>query len=234
MPGNSERRGRRTTSKKGATVGSGGKNRASLKGRGTHAAGRRAAVAQGLLRGRGAARQDGPQAGQGAPGRGRPGPGAQGRPAGHQVDHAGDPHRRPVGRRREPVRARPVGRRRRGAPAPGRPGPQVAAAPGGGRSCWSGATPCWRRCARTPRATALYVAHRHRHRRAVTEIVRTAGDRGVPLLEVSRAELDRMTGGVLHQGVGPAGAAVRLRAVRGPAGGRGRGRRPRCWWRWTG
>src|SRR6476620_4525737 len=34
MPGNSQRRGRRTSSKKGATVGSGGKNRASLQGRG--------------------------------------------------------------------------------------------------------------------------------------------------------------------------------------------------------
>ena len=34
MPGNSERRGRRTASKKGAAGGSGGKNRESLKGRG--------------------------------------------------------------------------------------------------------------------------------------------------------------------------------------------------------
>src|SRR5262245_53764722 len=34
MPGNSERRGRRTTSKKGAQGGSGGKGREALKGRG--------------------------------------------------------------------------------------------------------------------------------------------------------------------------------------------------------
>src|SRR5262245_715205 len=34
MAGNSERRGRRTTTKKGATTGSGGKNRAGLQGRG--------------------------------------------------------------------------------------------------------------------------------------------------------------------------------------------------------
>ena len=32
--------------------------------------------------------------------------------------------------------------------------------------------------------------------------MRSARDRGIPILEVSRAELDRMTGGVLHQGVG--------------------------------
>src|SRR5690606_27424889 len=36
----------------------------------------------------------------------------------------------------------------------------------------------------------------------IAEIVRTAGDRGIPVLEVTRGELDRMTGGVLHQGVG--------------------------------
>src|SRR4029450_6796910 len=34
MPGNSQRRGRRSSSKKGATVGSGGKNRQGLQGRG--------------------------------------------------------------------------------------------------------------------------------------------------------------------------------------------------------
>jgi 23S rRNA (guanosine2251-2'-O)-methyltransferase len=36
----------------------------------------------------------------------------------------------------------------------------------------------------------------------ITEIVRTAADRGIAILEISRAELDRLTGGVLHQGVG--------------------------------
>jgi 23S rRNA (guanosine2251-2'-O)-methyltransferase len=51
-------------------------------------------------------------------------------------------------------------------------------------------------------ATALYVAIGIDIDERVTEIVRTAGDRGVPLMEISRHELDRMTGGVLHQGVG--------------------------------
>jgi 23S rRNA (guanosine2251-2'-O)-methyltransferase len=50
--------------------------------------------------------------------------------------------------------------------------------------------------------TALFVAQGIDIDERITEIVRTATDRGVPLLEVSRAELDRMTGGVLHQGVG--------------------------------
>jgi 23S rRNA (guanosine2251-2'-O)-methyltransferase len=51
-------------------------------------------------------------------------------------------------------------------------------------------------------ATALYVAQGIDIDDRIAEIVRTAGDKGLPILEVSRNELDRMTGGVLHQGVG--------------------------------
>ncbi|RQX44534.1 23S rRNA (guanosine(2251)-2'-O)-methyltransferase RlmB, partial [Micromonospora chalcea] len=51
-------------------------------------------------------------------------------------------------------------------------------------------------------ATALYTAQGIDVDDRVKEIVRTAADRGIAILEVSRAELDRMTGGVLHQGVG--------------------------------
>jgi 23S rRNA (guanosine2251-2'-O)-methyltransferase len=55
--------------------------------------------------------------------------------------------------------------------------------------------------ARVP-ATALYVALGVEVDERVAEAVRRAGDRGVPILEVSRPELDRLTGGVLHQGIG--------------------------------
>jgi 23S rRNA (guanosine2251-2'-O)-methyltransferase len=51
-------------------------------------------------------------------------------------------------------------------------------------------------------ATALYIAQGIDIDERVSEIVRTAGDRGIPILEISRNELDRMTGGVLHQGIG--------------------------------
>jgi 23S rRNA (guanosine2251-2'-O)-methyltransferase len=50
-------------------------------------------------------------------------------------------------------------------------------------------------------ATALYLAQGMEADERVTEAVRIAGNRGITLLEVSRAELDRRTGGVLHQGV---------------------------------
>jgi 23S rRNA (guanosine2251-2'-O)-methyltransferase len=58
-------------------------------------------------------------------------------------------------------------------------------------------------------ATALYVVTdtvgaggRHAADERVTEAVQLAADRGLPLLEVGRAEFDRMSGGALHQGIG--------------------------------
>ncbi len=50
-------------------------------------------------------------------------------------------------------------------------------------------------------ATALYVAQGLDPDQRVTEAVRLAGARGIALLEVSRGELDRRTGGLLHQGL---------------------------------
>ncbi len=50
-------------------------------------------------------------------------------------------------------------------------------------------------------ATAMYIALGLDADERVTEAVRLAGKRGVSMLEVSRGELDRMTGGLLHQGI---------------------------------
>jgi 23S rRNA (guanosine2251-2'-O)-methyltransferase len=50
--------------------------------------------------------------------------------------------------------------------------------------------------------TALYVAQGIDIDERISEAVRAAGDRGIAILEVSRGELDRLTGGVLHQGIG--------------------------------
>ncbi len=51
-------------------------------------------------------------------------------------------------------------------------------------------------------ATALYVSLGIDADERVTEAVRLAADRGISVLEVSRAELDRLTGGAMHQGLG--------------------------------
>ena len=50
-------------------------------------------------------------------------------------------------------------------------------------------------------ATALYVAGGLASDERVTEAVSEAGERGIALLEVSRPELDRLTGNAIHQGL---------------------------------
>jgi 23S rRNA (guanosine2251-2'-O)-methyltransferase len=73
--------------------------------------------------------------------------------------------------------------------------------------------------ARIP-TTALYVAVGLEPDERVAEAVQRAADRGVPVLEIGRSELDRMTGGVLHQGIGlqvPAYSYAQLDAVLGRA-----------------
>ncbi|HUR51326.1 MAG TPA: 23S rRNA (guanosine(2251)-2'-O)-methyltransferase RlmB [Mycobacteriales bacterium] len=54
--------------------------------------------------------------------------------------------------------------------------------------------------ARVP-ATALYVAHGADNDERMAEAVAIAGKAGLPILETSRAQLDRMTGGMVHQGL---------------------------------
>jgi 23S rRNA (guanosine2251-2'-O)-methyltransferase len=52
-------------------------------------------------------------------------------------------------------------------------------------------------------ATALYVVtDAGRTDERITESVQLAADRGMPLLEVGKAEFDRMSQGALHQGIG--------------------------------
>lgn len=51
-------------------------------------------------------------------------------------------------------------------------------------------------------ATALYVALGASPDERVTEAIELAASRGLAILEVSRSELDKMTGGILHQGIG--------------------------------
>jgi 23S rRNA (guanosine2251-2'-O)-methyltransferase len=50
-------------------------------------------------------------------------------------------------------------------------------------------------------ATALYVAVGVESDERITEAIRLASNRGIALLEISRAELERKTGGLLHQGI---------------------------------
>ncbi|MGC9668143.1 23S rRNA (guanosine(2251)-2'-O)-methyltransferase RlmB [Planosporangium sp. 12N6] len=183
MAGNSQRRSRRSTPRKGPTIGSGGKNR------------------------------------QGLTGRGRTLPAAE-RPW-HKA-YSGDeplPERTAWKQEKERRKAAAEGR----APKIGTPGKKGAGAKGGKPAGKSGPRVAPGRKSIPPKdapellvgrnpvlealrahvpAMALYIAHGIDSDDRVNEAVRTASDRGIPLLEVGRAELDRMTGGVLHQGIG--------------------------------
>ncbi|WP_432539091.1 23S rRNA (guanosine(2251)-2'-O)-methyltransferase RlmB, partial [Kineococcus esterisolvens] len=110
----------------------------------------------------------------------------------------------------------PRGARRRGGaapPGPARP-PHTPPPPGGGRP------PARRTTKKTGETewiagrnslvealraqlpiTGVYVAARIDSDDRVREILAAAGDRGIPLLEASRADLDRLTDGAVHQGV---------------------------------
>jgi 23S rRNA (guanosine2251-2'-O)-methyltransferase len=180
MPGNSPRRGRRTSSKKGATIGSGGHRRAGLKGKGrTLPAEERpwhkAYSGDEPLPERTAWKQE----------KERRAAAAQGR-----VPKVGQPGTKKT--------AKGTGARTGPRVAPGRKGAPAKDAP----ELLVGRNPVVEALRAHVPATALYVALGIDLDERVTEAVRTAGDRGIPLLEVARAELDRMTGGVLHQGIG--------------------------------
>jgi 23S rRNA (guanosine2251-2'-O)-methyltransferase len=184
MPGNSQRRNRRTSSKKGPVVGTGGKNRQSLAGRGRtlpaderpwHKAysgedvPKRTAWKQEKENKKTAAEGRAPKAGGSKTTRG--GKGVTGKAGAAKTGPRVAP-----GRRSAPPKDAPellVGRN-----------PVVEALR-----------------AHVP-ATALYLAHGIEADERIAEAIRIASNRGIAILEVSRAELDRMTGGVLHQGIG--------------------------------
>jgi 23S rRNA (guanosine2251-2'-O)-methyltransferase len=199
MAGNSRRRGRRVTSKKGSTVGSGGKNKAGLSGKGktlpaderpwhkaysgTEKLPQRTAWKQEKERRAAAEQGRAPKAGIPGTKDTTWGAGARG---GKPARGAGT-SRGAAGSVRTGPRVTP-GRKA----APAKDAPELLV----------GRNPVLEALRTQVPTTALYIALGIDIDERVNELVRIAADRGVPILEVSRAELDRMTGGVLHQGVG--------------------------------
>jgi 23S rRNA (guanosine2251-2'-O)-methyltransferase len=195
MPGNSVNRSRRVTAKKGASAGSGGKNRSGLKGRGKTLPADERPWHKGYsgtekLPDKTARKQD----------KERKAAAAQGR-----APKVGLPGTKDTTWGRGGGRAAP--QRGRGPQAQHPRGPRVA--PGRksnptreGPELLLGRNPVVEALRAAIPATALYIAQGIEIDDRVTEIVRTAGDRGIPIMEIGRNELDRMTGGVLHQGIG--------------------------------
>jgi 23S rRNA (guanosine2251-2'-O)-methyltransferase len=198
MPGNSFNKSRRVTAKKGATAGTGGKNRSGLiKGRGKTLPADERPWHKGYsgtekLPEKTARKQDKERRAAAAEGRapkvGQPGTkdttwGRGGRGTGRPVPRGGR-------NQQQPQRGPRIAPGRKSNPT--REGPELLL----------GRNPVVEALRAAVPATALYVAQGIDIDERITEIVRGAGDRGIPILEVSRNELDRMTGGVLHQGVG--------------------------------
>jgi 23S rRNA (guanosine2251-2'-O)-methyltransferase len=195
MPGNSERRGKRTSAKKGAATGSGGKGRDSLKGRGRTLPADERPWHKGY-----SGTEDVPQRTQWKQDKEMRAAAAEGR-----TPKVGKPGTKDTtfGRGTKPGRAAASKPR----PAGTRGGPRVAAGrksqtPRDAPELLVGRNPVVEALRSRIPATALYVAAGIDMDDRVTEAVRTAADRGIALLEISRAELDRMTGGVLNQGIG--------------------------------
>lgn len=184
MPGNSERRGKRVTPKKGAAKGSGGKNRDSLAGRGRTLPADERPWHKGYsgtekLPSKTAWKQEKERRAAAAEGR---------------APKIGQPGTKDTTWGRGTKGVRPTTSR----VAPGRRTTTPRDAP----ELLVGRNPVLEALRASVPATALYIALGIDIDDRVAESIRTAGDRGIALLEVSRAELDRMTGGVLHQGIG--------------------------------
>lgn len=162
MAGNSQRRGatRKPGSKKGATTGTGGKNRRALEGKGPtpkaedrpyHVAAKRKAAQerQAAATQRGAGRAGGSQAG---PGRS----------------------------------TTPAARRRRETG-----GVEIVSGRNSVVEALRAGVPC----------DGVWVARSIEGDERTREILKIASDRGLPILEVTKPELDRLTDGLVHQGV---------------------------------
>ncbi|WP_024285700.1 23S rRNA (guanosine(2251)-2'-O)-methyltransferase RlmB [Cellulomonas sp. KRMCY2] len=211
MAGNSQRRGatRKAGSKKTATAGTGGKGRRALEGRGPtpkaedrpyHVAAKRKVAQEKLEKAEGKPRAayaktpggstDGPRRAGGF----SDGPRRTGRPTGGSRPSAG-------------------GRTPGGGRAPGGRGAKAAA---GGPEIVSGRNSVVEALRAGVPCSAVWVGHRMDSDERVREILKLATDRRLPLLEVTKPELDRLTDGMVHQGVAiqvPAYAYVDLEAI---------------------
>lgn len=158
MAGNSARRGAVRKTSKGPQVGSGGRNRRALEGRG-------------------------------------PTPKAEDRPyhAAHKAK------KKATAKRADAPREAGAGRAGGGARTSG--GRRPASRRGGGTEMVAGRNSVVEALRAGIGANALYVASRVDTDDRVREALKIAGERGLPLLEASRTDLDRLTDGAIHQGL---------------------------------
>jgi 23S rRNA (guanosine2251-2'-O)-methyltransferase len=162
------------------------------------------------LTGAGSPRARRAAAGRTKSGKPRPGTGGQGR---RKLEGKGPTP--PAAQRTGHPAQRRAAAAARAATEPRTPGTPARQAPPSGRARGSGDAPEYV-AGRNPvveslragvPAAVLYVGARVQHDERIAEAIKLAANRGIPVLEAGAAELDRHTGGALHQGV-----ALRVRA----------------------
>ncbi len=162
---------------------------------------------------RGAVRKGASKKGATAGSGGRNRRGLQGRgPTPKAVERTGHPAARAGAAARRTAQAAQDGPSERGAGAGDRsrggarrPGPRTTGRSGsrstGATEYVAGRNPVVEALRADVPAKALYLAARIEHDARIKEALKAANDRRVPLLEVTRTDLDRMTDGAIHQGV---------------------------------
>ncbi|MGH8794626.1 MAG: 23S rRNA (guanosine(2251)-2'-O)-methyltransferase RlmB [Stackebrandtia sp.] len=163
MAGNSQRKGRRTTPKKGPTKGSGGQGKRSLAGRGKTLS-------------------------------------AEDRPWHKAYEGTDVPKKTKWKQEKERRQAASEGRTPKTGGG-GRPAKQRRDS-GDGVEVLVGRNPVVEALRAHVPTTALYVVRDVALDERVREALRVAGNRDIPILEVSKAEMDRLCKGAMHQGVG--------------------------------
>ncbi len=159
------------------------------------------------MTGAGSSRARRAAAGQTKSGKPRPGTGGQGR---RKLEGKGPTP--PAAMRAGHPAQRRVAAAERGTATPGTPGrqgPPSGRARGSGDSAEyvAGRNPVVESLRAGVPAAVLYVGARVQHDERISEAIQLAASRGMPVLEAGAAELDRLTGGALHQGL-----ALRVRA----------------------
>jgi len=100
-----------------------------------------------------------------------------------------------------PASSGPSARAPRGGPASSGPSARPSRGAGDAAEFVAGRNPVVESLRAAVPAAALYVGARVQHDERISEAIKLAADRGVAVLEAGAAELDRLTGGALHQGL---------------------------------
>jgi len=175
--------------------GTGGHGRRALEGKGPtppaaqrpgHPAQRRAAAASAGSRGQRRADESSASAGSRGP---------------RRADESSASARTARAPRSGPASSGASARAPRGGPASSGPSARPSRGAGDAAEFVAGRNPVVESLRAAVPAAALYVGARVQHDERISEAIKLAADRGVAVLEAGAAELDRLTGGALHQGL---------------------------------